>query len=287
MRTFFIPLLCLSLAGCGDTAQKPKDNAATPSLSMFPTAPVNPHDANPAPSLFVNLTVYRLALPAKSISHNEDFWKHVNEDDAVDVGTHELLFANGFRVGVAPRGDWDYFKKILELHNVLSQQTGSSGQTGNTIEMPLKEKILQQFITWFHPTNGLVGQVYDRSDNLMTIRFETVPKNPGDVRVTVTPLIRAERTELMYTVRNEIQELNFVQPEHLFDLKLSVDVPLDHFLIIAPSGDADLSTSLGRKFLYQQANGQEFEQVLLISPQPFQFEKKPTTGPATAPSAAK
>ena len=41
--------------------------------------------------------------------------------------------------------------------------------------------------------------------------------------------------------------------------------------------------SLGRKFLYHENNGQEFESLLLISPQPFMLEK-PTTKPTTAPA---
>ena len=87
----------------------------------------------------------------------------------------------------------------------------------------------------------------------------------------------------MFTVRNEVHELKFVQPEFLFDMKLSVDVPLDHFLIIAPSPEADISSSLGRRFLYLDGNGQQFEQMLLISPQPFQLNKKPTSQPTSAP----
>ena len=67
-------------------------------------------------------------------------------------------------------------------------------------------------------------------------------------------------------------------------MKLSVDVPLDHFLIVAPSTDSDISTSLGRRFLYLDGNGQEFEQVLLISPQPFQFNEKASTQPTTLPA---
>src|SRR6185437_11101074 len=124
----------------------------------------------------------------------------------VDVGTHDLLFANGFRVGIAPRTDWDYFKQIIESNNVVSQMTAASGVTASTLEIPVKSKVLKQFITYFHPVNGLVGQMYDRCDNAMTVRFEPVPRKSGEVRVTVTPLLRAERTELMYTIRNEVQE---------------------------------------------------------------------------------
>ena len=277
MKTF--PLLLLSLLiGCAKTPSAATTNPTT--LVTFPVPAAPTHDANPAPPLFVTLSVYRLAVPAKSISHNEEFWKHVNEDDALDIGAHDRLFANGFRVGIAERGDWDYFKNILESDEVISQQSESSGVVASELKLLLRDKITQQYITWFHPTHGLIGQVYDRCENLVSIHFEALPKKIGSVRVSLTPVIRAERTELIYTIRDEIQELEFKQPEYFFDLKLAVDVPLDHFLLIAPSSDADLSTSLGRKFLYQESKGQEFEQILLISPQPFQFAKKPTTMPA-------
>ena len=281
MKTLFSVLMLSLLAGChpeggskANTDQK---------LSLFPPPAAAKRDANPEPSLLVHLSVYRILVPAKSISHNEEFWKHVSEDEALDVGAHDLLFANGFRAGLAPRADWDYFKQIIESNNIVSQMTAASGVTTSSFEIPVKSKILKQFITFFHPINGLVGQMYDRCENSIAVRFEPVPRKPGEVRVTVTPLLRAERTELLYTNRNEVWEYNFVHPEYLFDLKLSVDVPIDQFLIVAPSPDADVSTSLGRKFLYQDGEGQEFEQMLLISPQPFRLEKKATTVPSSPP----
>jgi hypothetical protein len=280
------PLLILSLLpllSCTPRAPEPAANAE-PNLSMFPTPAAAPRDANAEPPMLVHVSVYRIALPAKSISGNEEFWKHVEEDGLVDIVTHDLLYNNGFRVGVAPRTDWDYFKKIFESQNLISQETRTAGVKATVIEMQLRPGVLRQLITFFHPTNGLVGQVYDRCENAMTLRFEPVPRRPGDVRVTATPLLRSERTELMFTVRNEMHELKFIHPEYVFDMKLAVDVPLDHFLIIAPSPESDISTSLGRRFLFQENDGQEFEQVLLISPQPFQLEKKPTTGPTTAPA---
>jgi hypothetical protein len=283
MKSALIMSALLLVAGCASHDKKPSPPTDV-QLSNFEPVVAPARDANAEPDLLVKLTVYRLVLPIHAISRNEDFWKHVAEEDVVDIGTHDLLYANGLRVGVAPREDWDYFKKILEGNNVVSQMTGASSAVAATIEMPLKNPVLKQIITYFDPVNGLIGQLYDRCENLMTVRFEPVPRHPGDVRVTATPMLRAERNELVYTVRDEAQELKFVRPEYLFDMKLSVDVPLDHFLIIGTSPDADSSTSVGQNFLCQEANGQQFEQVLLISPQPFQFERKSTTGPTTAPS---
>ena len=281
LRFTYTTLLCTLLSSCGTKPPQP-DSAAQPQrISIFP--PSTPRDATPEPRMMITLNIYRISVPAKAVSHNEEFWKHVTEDKLVDVGTHDVLFANGFRVGIAPRSDYDYFKKILESNPVISQFTRSTSLDAGEFELALKKDVLSQFIFYFHPTNGLTGQQYERCDNSLTIRFEPARKEPGNVLVTVTPLLRSQRTELVWSVRNESREITFDHPKQLFDLSLKVDVPLDHFLIIAPSAEADESSSLGRKFLYHEDKGQEFESLLLISPQPFLLEK-PTTNPSTAPA---
>jgi hypothetical protein len=294
MKKHVCPLLLFPLvAGCAANSQKSDaaggggGGATKPQpMVVFPREVPGPKDARPEPTLLVSLTVYRIALPVRTVSHNEEFWKHVVETGPIEASTHNLLFANGLRVGIAPRDDWDYFRRILEVNPAVFQKTGATGNNlGATIEMPLKQHVLQQFVTSFHPANGLVGQMYDRSDNSIQLLFKPVPRQLGDIEVTVTPFIRAERTEIMYTVRNEGHELMFTRPEQFFHLGLKVEVPLNNFLIVAPSADADISSSIGHTFLHEEGPGQEYETVLLISPQPFQLgePKAPATMPAAGP----
>jgi hypothetical protein len=284
MKNLTAILLLALLAACASPTAAPKQQARSKGMAIFPAVPAGPQDAQPEPQLVVSLSIYQIVVPAHTVSANEEFWKHMAEDGVVDVAAHDRLYANGIRVGIAPRADWDYFRNILESNSLICRKTGATGGSApSSLELPLKKNIVQQFITFFHPTNGLVGQMYDRCDNALAIRFEAVPRKVGDVRVTVTPLLRAERTELMYTVRDEPQELKFTRPEYFFDLKLGVDIPLDNFLVIAPSTDAELSTSIGRRFLFQESDGQEFETVFVISPQPFQVQEKDAT-PTTQPS---
>ena len=69
---FFIGLLILT--GCKSNQTAPTAQLE-PNVSAFPPPPVTLHDANPEPPMLVNLSVYRIAVPAKSISKNEEFWK--------------------------------------------------------------------------------------------------------------------------------------------------------------------------------------------------------------------
>ena len=279
---FLMPLLMLT--GC---PEKPvRNNPDTVhQLTAFQSPKASAYDPQPEPEMLVNLSIYRILVPSRTISRNEEFWKHAIEDEPLDVKVRDRLLANGFRVGIASRADWSYFKEALEQYPVISQMTGTASSVASNIELPMRTGLTTQRILWMHPTHGLVGDLYDKSDNVMTLYFQPIRRRPGDVRLSLTPMIRAERTEIKYTIRNETQELNFVRPEYFFDLRLTADIPLDHFLIISPSSEADAVSSLGQAFLYQEKSGQQFEQLILISPQPFQLNA-PATKPATKPVSA-
>jgi hypothetical protein len=303
IRTAALVLLA-ALCACGGCATgKPGQQAAADGgkkgheppmgASFFPQSALDannqPRDPAADPRILVQLNVYKLTVPARTVSHNEEFWKHVDET-TIDVAQHDILFTNGFRVGIAPRSDWDYFKKILERDNVISQLSGSGGLGGSAMEIPFKQNVPEDTIFYIHPTKGLIGQIYDKHDEEMSITFKPVPRQPGDVRIALTPLFISQRTEIFYTDRNVAQPLTTFGHKHYeFDLNLQADVPLDHFLIIAPSADADEHTaSLGNKMMCFATNGEQFETVLILAPQPFVFDSPtaPATQPATKPSVA-
>lgn len=289
-RTALALIAAAALAGCASQPAPSKGDDKPQAVDLSKGASIlprdtTPKDAVPEPQMLVNLTVYRMWVPARSVSHDDNFWKHVDEQ-AVDPETYAKLYLNGVRVGVAPRNDWEYFRRILENDAPITQQTGSTA-TASSIEMPVKRDVPEQFITYYHPTNGLVGQTFGRGENSIIVGYRPVPRHPGDVRVSMVPQVREARTEIRWTVRNEARELDFVHPENLFDLSLNVDVPYDNFLVIAPSTEADNTTSVGHTFLYVDGAGRQYETVLLISPQPFRFEKEPATTKPAEQTAAK
>jgi hypothetical protein len=276
-----MPILAVLVLGCVENASKTNDPTSPPD-QIGVRATGERRDAVPEPKLLVEMFVYKLRVPVRAVSHNEVFWRHVDEQN-LDVSTHDLLLMNGFRVGLAPREDWDYFRQILEQQDLMSRLTGASSVTATQIDMPLKQNVPEAFVAYFHPAKGLVAQIYDQCDISMLINFASAPRNPGTVRVAVTPKFLSQRTRIGYTSLNEPMPELFVRPEYLFDLRLQLDIPLDHFLLIGPSTDADNPATLGHKLLDQEVNGQEFETVLLLAPQPFQFDK-PATQPTTKAS---
>src|SRR5204863_5760681 len=123
-----LTLVCaLMILGC--TPNKP-EQAPQPRLApraqdargIFfpPEAQLVHRDAVPTQQLLVQMIAYQIIVPVGSVSRNGEFWHHVSET-AVDMGTHDLLYKNGVRVGMASAGEWDYFKSILEQNPAFTR----------------------------------------------------------------------------------------------------------------------------------------------------------------------
>ena len=56
----------------------------------------------------------------------------------------------------------------------------------------------------------------------------------------------------------------------IYDCNLRIDVPMDSFIVIAPSSEARSPLSVGNAFFFTQGKSELLEQVIIIVPRPFQ-----------------
>ena len=214
-----------------------------------------------------HLDVYQITLPLGAVSRSEEFWKRVDEQ-GVDIGTYDLLQKNGFRVGVAPAGEWGYFKGIIEQYPLVTKKlTVTAGESGS-LELEMKKGIDSQYLFYLSDDNTLRGRTYDKCENLLSVTFQAAPRKAGQVRVTLCPVVRCTRGEFHISVTNEEREYEFVKPERLYDLNLCCDIPVNGFLVLAPSTMAKWSATLGNAFLVDGGAAERFEHVLLMVPRP-------------------
>ena len=211
------------------------------------------------------LDVYQLTLPLGAVSRSEEFWKRVDEQ-SVDIGTYDLLQKNGFRVGVAPSTEWAYFRAILEQHPATTRKTTVQAGDAGALEMLMKKGITEQNLFYLTDDNRLLGRTYDRCENLLAVTFHPAPRRPGNVRVTLCPLVRTTRGQFQISVTNVEREYEYVRPERLYDLNLCCDVPVSGFLVVAPSMMAKWSSNLGSAFLVDGGVAERFEHVLIMVP---------------------
>jgi hypothetical protein len=252
----------------------PKPDAEQQAKSREPFASV-PRLARGDIPTAVQVTIYQLSVPYGTVSRNEKFWKRIDET-VVDVTTNETLFKNGIRVGEAPTSEWDYFKNIMEENPATTRIDSLVSMDGKTVELAMRKEVQRQDIFYFDNENTLHGRSFDGCENLMTLVLQPAPRKRDTVRLTMCPVVRSMRKRLEYSSRNKEQgEIQYAAPEHLYDLNLRVDVPIDTFFVVAPSGEATWPTSVGNSFFVNAGPAERMETVLLLVPQIVKMEVGP------------
>ena len=269
------------LEGCGGHASAPLPQTAgagdvpraltLSSLSPDAAAPIDGSrdralDAAPPVRELFRIDLYQFTAPLGSLGRNEAFWKRIDEQ-CVDVGTYDLLFKNGLRVGVAPISEFDGIKKHIDA-DASCHCMSITGAVAKQMQLETCKDLLEQWIFHFDPNNALIGRSYDRCTNLLNLSFEPTPRKPGSVRVKLCPMVRSNRTRLEFSVLNDEREINYVSPEMLYDLNIRVDIPPETFFILTPSSDADRLTSVGHAFLTSDGPTERLEQVIVLVPRP-------------------
>jgi len=107
----------------------------------------------------------------------------------------------------------------------------------------------------------------------MTVSFQPAPRKPGQLRLALAPMVRVARKRLAFNVLNdEIGEIEYKSPE-MFYMNIIVDIPLDSFLVLAPSNEAVWPTTIGHKFFTKDLPAEQLEQVIVVTARPFRTDE--------------
>jgi hypothetical protein len=284
-------LVALLLEGVGcapkKTAAAVEPAPSAPKMQLFPPdAQARQMDAVPEVPYLIQLSIYKITVPAGTISRSEEFWKHIDEH-AVDIPTYEQLYKNGVRVGVAAASEWDYLKEILEQNPAKTQPGAFSGREAKAIDLEMKLKVPYQDLFYYDTSGDLVGRSFERCDNLIRVSFQPAPRKPGTVRLGVCPVVRSLRERVVAIGDVNTRTLQWVHPEQLYELNLSADVPLDSFLVLAPSPEAKWPTSLGNNFLVTDGPTEQTETIMIFRPityrEKLELKNLATTQPVPVP----
>lgn len=239
-----------------------------------PTSPataVSPSDPAASNPRLLGLDVYILNVPAGGVSRNDAFWKRLDETAAVAPDEYALLFRNGVRVGIGDQADWPFFKGILDERPAATQLLSYVAPSAKSAELDLRKEVAAETVFYFDHAGRLSGRSYDNCSNLWSLSFQSVPRDPDLIRVSLTPMIRSQRKRLEW-VKHRLREddpptreIAYVAPEYLFDLAVDASVAPGKFLVVAPSADAT-GGSVGDTFLASEGMGQRVEKVLILVP---------------------
>jgi hypothetical protein len=213
----------------------------------------------------VRMDIWAIAVPRGTVSGNEAFWKRVDEN-AVSPQRYDLLFKNGFRVGVARQEDWDFFKDLLSRYPARHQLNAVTVTDEQSVEVPVRKGVDEETLAYFDGAKPVELRTYQDAENLLQFTFVPAPRRTDAARVAMAPVVRSTRERLEYNENNEERTIKFTKPERLYELNLAVEVPFGKFLVCSPSADLENRANMGRNFLLLDEDSEQKEMVLLISP---------------------
>lgn len=292
----------LLMAGCAAPLKEPKGSAATKTGSGSGVAggtnkagDSRPSDVKPVvdvqrntrwmvrpedPPLIlrpqVNLSIVRVAVPAGAVSRGDGFWRRVDEQGGIDVATYDLLYKNGLRVGQAPLAELENFTRMLESLSGRTPEPAIFAAAGTRgIELSMRKNVQDAVLYDFDARDIMTVKSYEDCDLFMALEFGAAPRKPNEVRISFVPAVRTLRRRIVPVGDAEVREFEVKAAEKFFNLNVKADVPLDRFLILAPSPEARSSMSLGHAFLTRDGGTERVEEVLLLIPQALRSRPQP------------
>ena len=262
--------MCLAsaaaLGGCAELARPVADKPSGPAPLVAAAPPRPAADAGARTLRVLGLRIFQLELPRGRVSSNKELWRRIDEQ-AVDAGTYDVLYANGVRVGVAPVAEIGHVSDALDSDQTRRVDILGKGVGPQTQELPVENGIFEKTLFWFDAAKRSKGETFQRCDTLLAVSFEPTPGRTQSVRVSLAPVVRSSEPRTVATKAGDDYEVTLRRDVTIFDLKLTADVPLGEFLIVAPSEELRWQTCIGRQFFCREVPGELLERVFVIVPQ--------------------
>ncbi|HEY1683343.1 MAG TPA: hypothetical protein VGG19_01150 [Tepidisphaeraceae bacterium] len=257
-------LLIASVSGCKPQHPPTQSSQTIPfKLQAIPT----PGDPKPHTLYVAQVDVYQIDVPFGTVSQNLAFWEKIDQQN-IPAEQNELLSRNGFRVGQGLVADWDYFQAVLEKNPAHTHVTSRIAYQEEHESFLTRADQPATNLFYFDQSGNLIGRSVDAADDELFLSFWPTPRHDGQVHIQLVPgvKIRAEQIKSVWTDGQETMER--YRPEFFYDLKLESDIDVNHFLVVAPSSEAKLSSSLGHAFLTNSAGAARTETILIIVARP-------------------
>lgn len=254
-----------SVSGCQHHAPAARSHATTIPFEITPV--IHPGDPAPHPLYLIQLDAYQMDVPFGAVSGNPLFWSRIDQKNVASQAA-ALLDRNGFRIGEGATSDWKFFKQILEKNPAHTQASSRVAYQEQRELFLTRADQPGRDLFYFDSSGQLVGKSFGPSDDLLMLSFWPTPRHNGEVHIRLTPAIRSRAEEFQRQQIDGQEMVAPVRPEFFYNLTLDADIDVNHFLIVAPSEAAKISTSLGGTFLINKTSGNEKETVLIFAARP-------------------
>lgn len=211
------------------------------------------------------LQVYALDLPWGRASENAELWRRIDEQK-LDPGTYDVLWANGIRVGGAVLAEMEHIRSVLGIETADRTDILGRGFGRQVKEFEIEPNVGEKTLFWFDARKKHHGRTFQRCTLLMSVSFEPTPGTDDSVRIAMTPVVRSNDPRLIVTAAGTDYQVIEHRETNILDVSLRADVKIGDFLIVAPSDESGWEMSLGRQFFCAERNGERFERVYVLIP---------------------
>lgn len=218
--------------------------------------------------------VIRISAPMGSLSGSPAFWQ-TTSDRMLTPSQQRFLSANGMRFATIEASAWPGLKSEIERHAGVMSQTSMARTTGRA-EIEIRS-VPSQTLFFFGQDGRLQGRSFEGSDNFWGLRFVPDPAERGKIALDVCPVVRTTRRETRVTQRNNEYEIDFAQPESIYELGMQLRLPVGLALVMAPTAAVRSDRSvLGRAFLTAEDPAGLMEYVLVLYPRLYRLNARLT-----------
>ena len=282
------------LGGCGGQAQpdtRPAATGLTPFGDAIRSVPQVYKEVLPGQTLgsddklLCNVDVMHVLAPARAISGDADFWT-IATDRTLSPEQQRLLETNGVRAGLVELTAWPKLGAMINTRaGVTSRTTNIRGTTRAEVD-PIDST--GQTLFYYDRTGALVGRSFDECENFWGMSFVPQTQGRASVRLALCPVVRAQRQRIEVSRAGNESEVRLVRPEAIYELGLTLDIPVGTVLVLAPAARGlELRTSIGRAFLTEADATELHERVYVIYPRMYRLERADSDNAPEAKAKAK
>ena len=274
-----LALLCLCLVGCRSGGRRPdpdqlaSDNSTELAARYRADSPL----PTPAPAaagrerrLHLQFEVLRVDMPADSIRHTHKVWNHVDEL-RYDAQLAARLGRNGLRVGAAPASAWPAMRTIFQSCSAQVREARQVTQPGVPLLLELGSIVDAETIFSFDSEGHMAGKTHPAGQKLVEIRYELHPERGDTVDVEVQLEVREPLSPGDWQPGDGLLYDAPTHHSHTFPaLHVALTLQPGEFLVIGPSEvTARNRYIVGGRFFTDQREGQSYDTILCIAPQPY------------------
>jgi hypothetical protein len=241
-----------------------KSGSGTPPLTLVtsPRPGVAPAAVTP---LLPRVLLYRMVLPVGAFSGNSRAWTLLNED-AIDSKTSILLAQNGLRAATGAVARWPDISKMVDPEGASHQPVVIQTDGMSAITLPTRQNIPDLYVSSIDRDRRLQVRQYERCDSAFRLTVRGVRDKP-ELQLQLDPIVtlgayQINRPGLGFTTADIPAEATFD------DLRLSANLTVEKFLVLAPLNPKPGSLTVGTQWLSNPDQSPPTETILIFVPAP-------------------